>query len=123
MKEDWKRPKTLEGTTTKVRTPCGSLYVTMNECDNTLCEVMLTLGKSGTCQNLLFRTISLLVSVLLQSNIPREKIVKLISKQMEGNCGNDRIYFNETEYHSCIDFVFRKIVEELLAREEIKIEE
>ena len=123
MENHWKRPTVLEGSTTRLKTPCGSMYVTTNECDNKLCEVMLTLGKSGTCQNLLFRTISLLVSVMLQSNIPKEKIVKAISKQMEGSCGNDKIYFNGTEYYSCIDFVFKRIVEELANREEIKIEE
>ena len=120
---DWKRPDTLEGVTTRLRTPCGSMFVTMNECENKLCEIMLTLGKSGTCQNLLFRTISLLVSVMLQSGISREKIVKLLSHQMEGNCGNGKIYFQGTEYRSCIDFVFRRIIEEFASRKEITIEE
>jgi len=119
----WKRPETLEGSTTRLKTPCGSMFITMNDCDNKLCEVMLTLGKSGTCQNLLFRTISLLMSVMLQSGIPKDKIVKAISKQMEGNCGNGRIYFDGTQYYSCIDFVFKRIVEDLAIREEVKIEE
>ena len=123
MNQHFKRPEVLEGSTTKLKTPCGAMYVTVNEFEGKLCEVMLTLGRSGTCQNLLFRVTSLLLSVMLQSDIPREKIVKAISKQMEGNCGQGRIYFNGQEYHSCIDYVFKRITEELLNREEVKAEE
>lgn len=119
----WKRPETLEGHTIRLKTPCGSMFMTINECEEKVCEIMLNLGKSGTCQNLLFRTISLLVSVMLQSGISKDKIYKALDKQMEGNCGNGRIYSDGIEYHSCIDFIFKRIIEELAGRGEIEIEE
>jgi hypothetical protein len=121
--KDFVRPEVLDGRTPKLSTPCGSLFVNLNHCDNILREVQMTLGKSGTCQNLLFRTISLLLSVLLQSNVKREDIVKAISHQMEGHCGNGRIYCDGAEYYSCIDFVFKLILEEMANRGEIKLEE
>ena len=121
--EEFKRPDVLEGRTPRLSTPCGSLFVNLNYCDNKLREVQMTLGKSGTCQNLLFRTISLLLSVLLQSNVKREDIVKAISHQMEGHCGNGKIYYDGEEYYSCVDFVFKSMVEEMAARGEITLEE
>lgn len=121
--DEFIRPDVLDGRTPKLTTPCGSLFVNLNHCDNKLREVQITLGKSGSCQNLLFRTISLLISVLLQSNVSRENIVKALSHQMEGSCGNGRIYCDGMQYHSCVDFVLRSIVEEMANRGEIKLEE
>jgi hypothetical protein len=117
------RPDVLEGYTPRLKTPCGSLFVNFNHCDNKLREIQATLGKSGSCQNLLFRTISLLMSVLLQANISRENIVKAISHQMEGSCGNGRIYCDGIEYLSCIDFILKMTIEDMANRGEIKIEQ
>lgn len=117
------RPEFLEGYTPRLKTPCGSLFVNFNHCDNKLREVQITLGKSGTCQNLLFRTISLLISVLLQSNVKRDDIVKAISHQLEGHCGNGKIYNDGVQYHSCVDFVLKMMLEDLANRGEVKIEE
>lgn len=120
---DFQRPEVLEGYTPKFNSHCGSLYVNMNPCENKLREVQITLGKCGTCQNLLFRTISLLISVLLQSNIPRENIQKALSHQLEGNCGSGGMFFDGVMYHSCVDFVFRLILQDMASRGEIKLGE
>jgi ribonucleoside-diphosphate reductase alpha chain len=122
MNDKFTRPEVLEGYTIRLKTPCGSLFTTFNECENKLSEVMMTLGRSGTCQNLLFRTISLLMSVLLQSGISKEKVAKALTKQMEGNCGSNKIWCDGEEYHSCIDFVFKKVLEDMASRGEIEEE-
>ena len=121
MKE-LQRNEVLDGYTPKLETPCGSLYLTLNEQDDKLCEVRVTMGKSGTCMNIMLQTIALLISVMLQSGIPRDKIKKVLLNQFEGSCGQ-KIYYKGAEYHSCIDFMITKILEDMVARNEIKIEE
>ena len=123
MKEKpFKRPEVLEGRTLKLNTPCGAFYLTLNEEEGNLREVRMLIGKSGNCVRGLFETIAILLSVLLQSDIPREKIKKTIFNQLECNCGN-RIYNDGQEYHSCIDFVVQKILEDMAGRGEVKLEE
>ena len=116
------RPDVLEGYTIDLKTPCGSFFLTLNECDNKLREIQMSIGKSGTCQNLLFRTIALLISVLLQSGVSKENIAKALAHQMDGNCGNNKIWDNGEPYHSCIDYTLKKIVEDMASRGEIKEE-
>ncbi len=121
--KEFERPEVLEGYTTKIPTPCGTFYLTLNEYDNKLCEVRMRIGKSGNCQRLLFETISILLSVLLQSNISKEKIQKILYHQFGSNCGNNKIRYKGEEYHSCIDYVITKIFEDMAGRGEIKLEE
>ena len=118
----FKRPEVLEGYTQKLETPCGDLYLTLNELERKLYEVRVTMGKSGTCMNIMQQTIALLLSVMLQSGISKEKIHKVLLNQFEGNCGNGTFYKGE-RYHSCIDFMIKRILEDLASRGEIKIEE
>ncbi len=119
----YKRPEVLEGRTIKLNTPCGAFYLTLNEDNNKLREVRIRIGKSGNCQRLLFETISILLSVLLQSDIPREKIKKILFHQLSGNCGNDKIWHGGDKYNSCIDYAITKIFEDLAGRGEITLEE
>jgi len=116
------RKDCIEGYTPKLETPCGSLYLTLNEQDDKLCEVRVTMGKSGTCMNIMLQTIALLISVMLQSGIDRNKIKKALFNQFEGSCGQV-IWYKGEKYHSCIDFMVQRILEDLSARGEIQIEE
>jgi ribonucleoside-diphosphate reductase alpha chain len=119
---DFKRPEVLKGYTPQVKTPCGTFFLTLNDDGEKLREVRMCIGKSGNCQRLLFETIALLISVLLQSGIPREKIAKTISNQLDSNCGNKILYKGE-EYSSCVDYSVKKIMEDMASREEIEITE
>jgi ribonucleoside-diphosphate reductase alpha chain len=115
------RPEVLEGYTQRLETPCGDLYLTLNECENKLCEVRMILGKSGTCYNIVFQTIALLLSVMLQEGISKERIKEVLNKQFEGNCGQN-IYHSGILYHSCIDFMVKKLLEDMASRGEIQLE-
>ena len=112
----FKRPDVLDGYTTMAKTPCGSFFLTLNECDEKLCEVRMLIGKSGNCVRMLFETISILISVMLQENIPKEKITKTLLNQLESNCGNT-IWVNNEMYRSCIDYAVTKIIEDMESRE------
>ncbi len=119
---EYKRPEVLEGYTRRVETPCGSFYITLNEHEFKLKEVRMTMGKSGTCFNIMFQTLALLISKLLQTNVDREDIKKLLYHQFEGRCGNG--FWNKGDYYnSCIDFAITRIFEDMASRNEISLEE
>jgi ribonucleoside-diphosphate reductase alpha chain len=118
----YKRPEHLTGRTECLKTPCGSLYLTLNEDNGVLREVRLTLGKSGTCYNIMLQTIALFISVMLQSNISREKIKKTLLNQFEGNCGQT-IWQEGEKYNSCLHFLINRILEDMASRGEICLEE
>jgi hypothetical protein len=117
----WKRPEVLESYTKKIKAPCGSIYCIFGSDENKLKEIGLIRGKCGTCNNMLLRVISILISKLLQTDLPRDEIIDMLEKQFEGNCGNGAFYFDGVQYHSCIDFMFKKMVEDLASRGEIEI--
>jgi ribonucleoside-diphosphate reductase alpha chain len=101
-----KRPPVLSGITYKLSSDCGPVYLTCNkEPGNGLTEVFLKLGKSGHCVSTLLNVIAILVSVLLQLGVPKEKLIKTLTKHFIGvNCG---------QTNSCIDLVGKAIIEEI----------
>lgn len=119
----YQRPEMLSGYTHKLSPSCGSVFVIFNDDGTTAREVGIIKGKSGCCDNLLLRVISLLLSKLLQSGLPREDIRHILEKQFEGNCGNNLIWVDGVSYHSCIDYIFKNILQDMLARKEIVSEE
>jgi ribonucleoside-diphosphate reductase alpha chain len=70
------RPITTVGTTVKIRTGCGNLYVTINEDDEGLFEVFSQLGKAGGCADSQTEAISRLTSLALRSGIEATFIIK-----------------------------------------------
>jgi ribonucleoside-diphosphate reductase alpha chain len=71
-----KRPKATTGTTTRVSTGCGSLYITINSDEEGICEVFSSLGKAGGCASAQLEAISRLISLALRSGIDASSIVK-----------------------------------------------
>ncbi len=83
-----KRPKTLEGFTTKMATGYGNLYVTVTEYDGRPFEVFATIGKSGKSTTAKTEAIGRLVSLLLRSLVKVEKIVE----QLKGIGGEHPVF-------------------------------
>ncbi len=71
------RPNVTIGTTTKITTGCGALYVTINEDENGLpFEVFMSMGKAGGCAMSQLEAIGRLLSLALRSGIDTNSIME-----------------------------------------------
>jgi len=77
------RPVQTNGMTRRIRTGEGSLYITINEDKNGLCEVFTTIGKAGGNAAAQSEAISRLISLALRSGIDPYAIVR----QLKGISG------------------------------------
>ena len=109
-----KRPDVLQGKTIKDQTGCGNIYITINQNEEKeISEVMLQLGKVGTCQNTLLRIIAILFSIILQLGASPEVIKKTIKRHLLGvNCNNSE-KLDDKRYSSCPDVIARAILNEV----------
>ncbi|NLE08315.1 MAG: vitamin B12-dependent ribonucleotide reductase [Dehalococcoidales bacterium] len=74
------RPKVTSATVEEVMTGCGTIYVTVGSDEYGICEVFLTLGKSGGCAAAQLEAIGRLTSISLRAGID----IKSIIKQLRG---------------------------------------
>jgi ribonucleoside-diphosphate reductase alpha chain len=73
------RPNVTVGTTTKIATGCGNLYVTINVDEKALpFEVFMSMGKAGGCAMSQLEAIGRLVSLALRSGIEATAIIEQI---------------------------------------------
>lgn len=107
--EKAKRIKTLTGTTERILTGCGKLYVTMNEHDGKIFEVFGSLGKSGGCAAAYAEGLCRSISLGLRYGIP----VKDYIKQLSGiHCPNTSLEDGEYIY-SCPDAISKILTKHL----------
>ena len=77
------RPTTTSGQTRRMRTGDGTLYITVNEDENGLCEVFTTIGKAGGTVAAQTEAISRLISLSLRSGVDPNSIIS----QLKGISG------------------------------------
>ena len=86
-----KRPANLIGSTVKVRTSFGNMYLTLNHFEGKPFELFATLGKSGKDTQAHTEALGRLISLSLRSGVP----VKDIIEQLKGIGGSQPIFEND----------------------------
>ncbi len=79
-KKPRKRPTTVTGTTRKINTGYGALYITINEDEHGLFEVFAQIGRAGGFTQSFTESLARLISLQLRSGIDVQDIIK----QLEG---------------------------------------
>lgn len=100
------RPAALTGTTYKLNTAYGHLYVTINEDTHGAFEVFASLGKTGGFFSAQTEAITRLISLALRSNVAVEEIIS----QLKGIRGPD-VTFAEGEMIYSLPDAIGKILE------------
>jgi ribonucleoside-diphosphate reductase alpha chain len=111
-----KRPDTLEGFTTRVKTGLGQLYVTVTEYHGKPFEVFATIGKSGRSTTAKTEAIGRLVSLAFRSGVTADKVVE----QLKGIGGEHPVFQNGGLVLSIPDAIARVLNERYLDNETAK---
>lgn len=100
------RPYILSGTTIKIPTPQGNLYITINKNDkDEIKEVFLSMGRSGETEKSYTEAIGRLISVYLQSGGNAMKI----ANTLRGIKGGNSSWFNGMQLLSVPDAIAKSI--------------
>ncbi len=108
-----KRPDTLDGFTTRVKTGYGQLYVTVTEYHGKPFEVFATIGKSGRSTTAKTEAIGRLVSLAFRSGVTVDKVVE----QLKGIGGEHPVFQNGGLVLSIPDGIARVLDERYLNNE------
>ncbi|MFH0772116.1 MAG: vitamin B12-dependent ribonucleotide reductase [Candidatus Omnitrophota bacterium] len=105
------RPEVTKGTTTKILTGCGNLYITINEDeDGNPFEVFTQMGKAGGCAGSQLEAIGRLVSLALRCGLDTHSIIE----QLSGiRCPNPS-WEKGGRIFSCADAIAKAIEKRLL---------
>ena len=100
------RPDSVSGTTSRMDTGCGDLFVTMNDdSDGHPFEVFATLGKAGGCAAAQTEAIGRLISVALRSGVGVEQI----HKHLRGITCHRPVGFGPNRVLSCADAIAKAV--------------
>ena len=74
-----KRPKALPGTTYRIKTGCGTMWVTITEEAGAATEIFLKMGKAGGCVSAVTETIGRVSSQALKAGMTLEDLATTLT--------------------------------------------
>ena len=114
------RPEVITGTTTKVATGCGNLYVTINSDENGRpFELFTQMGKAGGCAASQLEAVARLVSLALRSGMDISSVIE----QLRGIRCPSPSWEKGKRIFSCADAIARVIEKRLVNGKEEQEEE
>ncbi|MBT3960650.1 MAG: hypothetical protein HOE96_02120, partial [Candidatus Marinimicrobia bacterium] len=111
------RPAQTQGVTRRIRTGEGTLYITINEDENGLCEVFTTIGKAGGHAAAQSEAISRLISLALRSGIDPNAIVR----QLKGISGPNPTWEDGRLILSTPDAIGKSLDDYLIERNDTSV--
>jgi len=99
------RPEIVVGTTEKIPTGLGDMYITINEDSEGMNEVFVRLGKSGGEAAAMTEAIGRLISIALRSRVEP----KIIAKHLKSIRGSSPVWQNGELILSCPDAIGKAI--------------
>jgi len=113
------RPVFLSGTTYRMETGCGFLYVTINKDKSDFFELFTNMGKAGGCAASQSEALGRMVSLAWRSGVQPEQVIRQL---IDISC-HTPLGFGENKIHSCADAVAKAIQIHLAANgTQLKIE-
>ncbi len=110
------RPEVILGTTTKVTTGCGNLYITINQDEKgNFFEVFTQMGKAGGCAASQLEAIGRLVSLSLRGKID----VKVVVEQLKGIRCPSPSWDKGKKIFSCADAIARVLEKRMIDQKNI----
>ena len=95
------RPTIVNGTTVKIKTGCGNMYVTINENEGKIFEVFAKLGKSGSCPTSNIEAITRLITIAVQNGSD----INVLIKHLLGIRCTNPIGIKNNQILSCSDAI------------------
>jgi ribonucleoside-diphosphate reductase alpha chain len=104
------------GTTTKVTTGCGNLYITINQGEGgDFFEVFTQMGKAGGCAGSQLEAVGRLISLALRGGVD----IKVVTEQLKGIRCPSPSWVNGKKIFSCADAVARVLEKRAMDQKEI----
>jgi ribonucleoside-diphosphate reductase alpha chain len=109
VKKPRRRPDTIQGTTRKIETGCGNLYVTINDDKHGPFELFAQIGKAGGCAASQTEAIGRLISLALRAGVDPAAV----SRQLGGVRCPSPAWNNGNKVFSCADGISKALAQHL----------
>jgi ribonucleoside-diphosphate reductase alpha chain len=109
VKRPRKRPDTIQGTTRKIETGCGNLYVTVNDDEHGPFELFAQIGKAGGCAASQTEAIGRLISLALRAGVDPDAV----ARQLGGVRCPSPAWNNGNKVVSCADGISKALAQHL----------